>query len=74
MSTLQDALKAAIPQAGKGCYGKMRYWTQEAARRVADRRQLEAPEDGPLHVYECKKCGRFHITKQPQHYDHLTKG
>lgn len=60
----RDALDRVATKAEvviRGCVGKRRYGTPEAALQSgADRSDLGA---GPLRVYDCPLCGGYHLTK-----------
>lgn len=60
MTTLAQKLQEAF---AVRCH-KLRYSSEEFARRIASR-QTNA-SGWTLHVYRCPNCAGFHLTKRPQ--------
>jgi hypothetical protein len=53
-----------VETAQKGCFGKVRYYSRNAARDKATKYRKKFPETPPQRPYRCILCGDFHLTTQ----------
>lgn len=53
-----------VETAQKGCFGKVRYASRNAARDKATKFRKKFPGTPPQRPYRCTLCGDFHLTTQ----------
>lgn len=56
----------SVERAVRGCLGKRRFDSRNAARDGATTQRKLHPEFLPLHPYRCSICGGFHLTTKPK--------
>ena len=53
-----------VEAAQKGCFGKVRYDSRNAARDRATKYRKKYPDEPKQRPYRCTLCGAFHLTTQ----------